>query len=103
MSFVHLHTHSEYSLLDGANRLDDLVTRALHFEMPALALTDHGCLFGAWEFRKTAERNGLKPIIGMEAYVAPATAGTGAMGAQGDRTITTSYWLRGTAKDTGTW
>ncbi len=71
MSFVHLHTHSEYSLLDGANRLDDLVTRALHFEMPALALTDHGCLFGAWEFRKTAERNGLKPIIGMEAYVAP--------------------------------
>ena len=71
MSFVHLHTHSEYSLLDGANRLGDLVNRALHFEMPALALTDHGCLFGAWEFQKQARKSGLKPIIGMEAYVAP--------------------------------
>ena len=71
MSFVHLHTHSEYSLLDGANRLSDLVERALHYEMPALALTDHGCLFGAWDFRKKAKQRGLKPIIGMEAYVAP--------------------------------
>ena len=71
MSFVHLHTHSEFSLLDGANRLSDLVDRALHFEMPALALTDHGCLFGAWDFRKKAKQHGLKPIIGMEAYVAP--------------------------------
>ena len=71
MSFVHLHTHSEYSLLDGANRIRDLVDRALNFEMPALALTDHGCLFGAWEFQREARRRGLKPIIGMEAYVAP--------------------------------
>jgi DNA polymerase III subunit alpha len=71
VSFVHLHTHSEFSLLDGANRLTDLVERALHFEMPALALTDHGCLFGAWNFQKTARKQGLKPIIGMEAYVAP--------------------------------
>jgi DNA polymerase-3 subunit alpha len=71
VSFVHLHTHSEYSLLDGANRLTDLVHRAREFEMPALALTDHGCLFGAWSFQKIAHRNGLKPILGMEAYVAP--------------------------------
>ncbi|TVP74569.1 MAG: PHP domain-containing protein, partial [Gemmatimonadales bacterium] len=71
MSFVHLHTHSEFSLLDGANRLTDLVRRALHFEMPALALTDHGCMYGAWQFQKEARKNGLKPIIGMEAYVAP--------------------------------
>ena len=71
MSFVHLHCHSEYSLLDGANRLTDLVRRAKEYEMPALALTDHGCLFGAWTFRKAAEREGVKPIIGMEAYVAP--------------------------------
>ncbi|HSG48864.1 MAG TPA: PHP domain-containing protein, partial [Longimicrobiales bacterium] len=71
MSFVHLHTHSEYSLLDGANRITDLVHRAGEYEMPALALTDHGCLFGAWTFQKTAWKNGLKPIIGMEAYVAP--------------------------------
>ena len=71
MSFVHLHTHSEYSLLDGANRLSDLVRRAKAFEMPGLALTDHGCLYGAWTFQKLAHKEGLKPIIGMEAYVAP--------------------------------
>jgi len=71
VSFVHLHTHSEYSLLDGANRLGDLVRRALHYEMPALALTDHGCMYGAWAFQKAAWKEGLKPIIGMEAYVAP--------------------------------
>jgi DNA polymerase III subunit alpha len=71
VSFVHLHTHSEFSLLDGANRLTDLVRRAVEFEMPALALTDHGCLYGAWNFQKEARRQGLKPIIGMEAYVAP--------------------------------
>jgi DNA polymerase III subunit alpha len=71
MSFVHLHTHSEYSLLDGANRIPDLVQRAVELEMPALALTDHGCLFGAWTFQETARKAGIKPIIGMEAYVAP--------------------------------
>jgi DNA polymerase III subunit alpha len=71
MSFVHLHTHSEYSLLDGANRLGDLVRRTRDLEMPALALTDHGCMFGAWEFQETARKAGIKPIVGMEAYVAP--------------------------------
>ncbi|MDT8340350.1 MAG: DNA polymerase III subunit alpha [Longimicrobiales bacterium] len=71
MSFVHLHTHSEYSLLDGANRISDLVRRAGEYEMPALGLTDHGCLFGAWTFQKAARKAGIKPIIGMEAYVAP--------------------------------
>jgi len=70
MSFVHLHTHSEYSLLDGANRIDDLVSRALEFGMPALALTDHGNLHGAWEFQEKARKAGLRPIIGCEAYVA---------------------------------
>ena len=71
MSFVHLHTHSEYSLLDGANRLSDLIRKAKQFEMPALALTDHGCMYGAWSFQKLARKEGVKPIIGMEAYVAP--------------------------------
>ncbi len=71
MSFVHLHTHSEYSLLDGANRIGDLVRRASDLDMPALALTDHGCLFGAWTFHKAALKAGIKPIVGMEAYVAP--------------------------------
>jgi DNA polymerase III subunit alpha len=71
MSFVHLHTHSEYSLLDGANRLRDLITRAQAYEMPALALTDHGCMYGAWEFLQQGRKHGIKPILGMEAYVAP--------------------------------
>jgi len=71
MSFVHLHCHSEYSLLDGANRIDDLITRALEFEQPALAITDHGNLHAAWEFQEKAKKAKLKPIIGMEAYVAP--------------------------------
>jgi DNA polymerase-3 subunit alpha len=71
MSFVHLHCHSEYSLLDGANRIGDLIKRAKEFEQPALALTDHGCMFGAWLFQEQAKKAGIKPIIGMEAYVAP--------------------------------
>ena len=70
MSFVHLHCHSEYSLLDGANRIDDLIARALELEQPALAITDHGNLHGAWEFQEKARKANLKPIVGMEAYVA---------------------------------
>ncbi|HSJ08911.1 MAG TPA: DNA polymerase III subunit alpha, partial [Longimicrobiales bacterium] len=72
MSFVHLHTHSEYSLLDGANRLSDLIRRTQELEMPALALTDHGTMSGAWQFAELARKaGGVKPIMGMEAYVAP--------------------------------
>jgi len=71
VSFVHLHCHSEYSLLDGANRIDDLIARALEFQQPALAITDHGNLHCAWEFQEKARKAGIKPIIGMEAYVAP--------------------------------
>src|SRR6187200_2575344 len=71
MSFVHLHCHSEYSLLDGANRIDDLIERALELEQPALAITDHGNLHAAWGFQEKAKKAGVKPIIGMEAYVAP--------------------------------
>jgi DNA polymerase-3 subunit alpha len=70
MSFVHLHTHSEYSLLDGANRIDDLIDSAVRMNMPAVALTDHGNLFGAWDFQKKARDKGIKPIIGCEMYVA---------------------------------
>src|SRR6476620_861964 len=71
MSFVHLHCHSEYSLLDGANRIDDLIERALELEQPALAITDHGNLHAAWTFQEKAKKAGIKPIIGIEAYVAP--------------------------------
>ncbi len=85
MSFVHLHVHSEYSLLDGANRLTDLVRKTNEFEMPALALTDHGCLFGAWNFQKAAHKGGIKPIIGMEAYVAPGDRRERVRGGRGDK------------------
>ncbi len=70
MSFVHLHLHSQYSLLDGANRLDDVIGAAKAAGMPALALTDHGNLFGAIEFHDRARKQGIKPILGIEAYVA---------------------------------
>ncbi len=69
--FVHLHVHSEYSLLDGACRIDDLVAKAVAQGSPALALTDHGNLFGAVEFYRAARAAELKPILGYEAYVAP--------------------------------
>ncbi len=69
--FVHLHNHTTYSLLDGAIKIDDLMAKAKEFGMPALALTDHGNLFGAIEFYKSAKKHGIKPIIGCEAYVAP--------------------------------
>ncbi len=67
--FVHLHNHSHYSLLDGACRIDDLIGAAVANGMPAVALTDHGVMFGAIEFYKKATKAGIKPIVGMEAYV----------------------------------
>src|SRR2546423_2259056 len=70
-SFVHLHLHTEYSLLDGAIRMGELMKKAAEFNMPAVAMTDHGNLFGAIEFYQEAERAGIKPIIGCEAYIAP--------------------------------
>jgi DNA polymerase-3 subunit alpha len=77
-SFVHLHVHTEYSMLDGAARLDDLFRGCNEMGMPALAMTDHGNVFGAYDFVKKANDAGIKPIIGMEAYVSPApTAATG--------------------------
>jgi len=69
-NFVHLHTHSQYSLLDGACRLNDVIELAKHNKMPALAITDHGNMFGAIEFYLKARKAGIKPIIGTEAYVA---------------------------------
>ncbi len=69
--FVHLHLHSQYSLLDGGNRLDRLIKRVKQLGMPAVAVTDHGNLFGAAEFYKLAKDAGVKPILGIEAYVAP--------------------------------
>jgi len=72
-SFVHLHTHTEFSLLDGASRIDELFRRAVDLGMPALAITDHGAMFGVLDFYEAGLRHGVKPIIGVEAYVAPGS------------------------------
>ncbi len=69
--FVHLHIHSEYSLLDGANRIKDLPVRAKELGMDAIALTDHGAMYGVIDFYKACKKEGVKPIIGCEVYVAP--------------------------------
>ena len=71
--FVHLHVHSEFSLLDGANRIKDLPVRAKELGMDSIAITDHGVMFGAIDFYKACKANGVKPIIGCEVYVAPRT------------------------------
>jgi len=73
VNFCHLHTHTEYSLLDGACKIESLVRKAKEFKMPALAITDHGNLFGAIEFYQSALQNGIKPIIGVEVYMAPGS------------------------------
>ncbi len=69
--FVHLHLHTEFSLLDGANRVSPLISTAKSYGMPAIAITDHGNLFGAIDFYQKAKKGGIKPIIGCEAYLAP--------------------------------
>jgi len=89
--FVHLHNHSEYSLLDGASPISRMVARAAELRMPALALTDHGALFGAVEFYHEARKAGVKPIVGMEAYVT--------RGARKDRNRDTAHHLVLLARD----
>ncbi len=71
--FVHLHLHTEYSLLDGACRLDKLVEKAHELKFPSLAITDHGAMHGVVDFYKEARDKGVKPIIGCEVYVAPGS------------------------------
>ena len=71
--FIHLHLHSEYSLLDGACRIKQLVSKAKSLGHSAVAVTDHGCMYGAIEFYHEAKKQGIKPIIGCEVYVAPRT------------------------------
>ncbi len=73
IQYVPLHLHTQYSLLDGAIRIDDLIQRALEFNLPAVAITDHGNIFGAVEFYKKAKAKGIKPIIGCEVYIAPSS------------------------------
>ncbi len=82
---MHLHVHTDYSMLDGAAKIDELLDKAVEFEMPAIAITDHGNNFGAYEFWQKATKKGIKPIIGIEAYLAP--------GSRLDKTRT--YWADG--------
>lgn len=70
-NFVHLHVHSEYSLLDGLSKINKLISRVKELEMPAVALTDHGVMYGAIEFYKAAKKAEVNPIVGMEAYITP--------------------------------
>ena len=72
-SFVHLHVHTEFSMLDGAARVKDLFKEAAAMGMPALAMTDHGNVFGAYDFYKQAKAAGITPIIGIEGYLAPGS------------------------------
>jgi DNA polymerase-3 subunit alpha len=72
-SFVHLHVHTEYSMLDGASRVDDLMGRAAEQGMPAMAMTDHGNMFGALDFYRAGRNHGVKPIVGIELYIAPGS------------------------------
>jgi len=71
--FVHLHVHTEFSLLDGLSRIDTLVDRAQGLGMDSLAITDHGTMFGVIDFYRACKKAGIKPIIGVEAYLAPRT------------------------------
>src|SRR5689334_20653447 len=89
--FVHLHNHSDYSLLDGASPIPRMVRRAAELGMPALALTDHGAMFGAVEFYQEAKQAGIQPILGMEAYVT--------RGKRGDRVKDTAHHLVLLARD----
>ena len=72
-NFVHLHVHTEYSMLDGAAKLGEVTKAAAAEGMPALAMTDHGNVFGAYDFYAKAKAHGIKPIIGAELYVTPGT------------------------------
>ncbi len=69
MGFTHLHLHTSYSLLDGAGRISEMVTRAKEMNQDSMAITDHGVMYGAIDFFKTCVKNGIKPIIGSEIYV----------------------------------
>ena len=71
MSFTHLHVHTQYSLLDGAARIDELIARCKELGMSSLAITDHGAMYGVVDFYSACKEQGIRPIIGIEAYVAP--------------------------------
>ena len=93
-AFVHLHVHSEFSLLDGAARIQAMFERAAEMQMPALALTDHGAMFGALQFYEAGIEAGVKPIVGVETYVAPTSRFERAPGEKDKRLIEAAHNLR---------
>ena len=100
MPFVHLHVHTEYSLLDGANRIRDLIARTVELGMDSIAITDHGVMYGVVDFYKEAVKNGIKPILGCEVYTARRTRFDKQPGSMRTRAIS-CYWPK-MMKDTGT-
>ena len=93
MSFVHLHTHTEFSLLDGACRIDGMMDRVKELGQTAVAITDHGVMYGCIDFYKAAKAAGIKPIIGCEVYVAPR-----GMEETASRLITFLLWRKTAAR-----
>ena len=85
MAFTHLHVHTEYSLLDGSNKIKEYVKRVKELGMDSAAITDHGVMYGVIDFYKAAKEAGIKPIIGCEVYVAPGSRFDREQGAGDDR------------------
>ena len=100
--FVHLHLHSHYSLLDSAIKLDELMEQVAQFGMREVALTDHGNLFGAYEFYSAARKAGITPVLGCEVYVAPGRRRSvpAARSGRRSRTTTSFFWRRTTTAGT---
>ena len=85
MAFTHLHVHTEYSLLDGLSKINEIVAQAKKLGMDSLAITDHGVMYGVIDFYRAALKEGIKPIIGCEVYVAPGSRFDKEAGAGDDR------------------
>ena len=85
MNFTHLHVHTEYSLLDGSNKINEYVSRVKELGMKSAAITDHGVMFGCIDFYKAAKAAGIKPILGCEVYVAPGSRFDKEIGKEEDR------------------
>ncbi len=92
MSFVHLHVHTEYSLLDGSNKIKEYVARVKELGMDSAAITDHGVMYGVIDFYKEAKKAGINPILGCEVYVAPGSGLTGRPDTVKIVTITLFCW-----------
>ena len=85
MNFTHLHVHTQYSLLDGSNKIEEYVARVKELGMDSAAITDHGAMYGCIDFYKAAKAAGIKPIMGCEVYVAPKSRFDREAGSQEDR------------------